>query len=55
LINPELVETRTVDPDTLVGLGFVAGTVVVSVLGGDWKYEHPESARAVSRIRERMI
>lgn len=54
LMSPELLVTLT-DDAGLDAAGFVAGEGVGTVLAPDWKYEQPETAKAASRIRERII
>jgi hypothetical protein len=49
-----LLVALTDDTDLDVA-GFVAGEGAGSVLAPDWKYEQPETAKAASRIRERII
>jgi hypothetical protein len=60
VIRPEPLVALTVDGDLdeddldevgAVAVGDGAGTALVL----DWKYEHPETATAVNRIRERII
>jgi hypothetical protein len=56
LMRPELLVALTDDAD-LDAAGFVAGagTGTGTALAPDWKYEQPETAKAASRIRERII
>jgi hypothetical protein len=54
VIRPDPLVALTLDGD----LDEVGAVVVVdgagTVLGPDWKYEHPETATASNRIRERI-
>jgi hypothetical protein len=54
-MSPELLVTCTVAAEALDAAGFVVGEGAGSVVAPDWKYEQPETASAVSRIRERII
>jgi hypothetical protein len=54
LMSPELLVALTPDA-ALVATGFVAGAGAGTVVPPDWKYEHPDTAKAASRIRERII
>ena len=54
-MSPELLVTCTVDIAARDATGFVVGEGAGSVVAPDWKYEHPETASAASRIRERII
>lgn len=54
LMSPELLVTLIPDAD-LDAAGFVAGEGAGTVVPPDWKYEQPETAKAASRIRERII
>lgn len=55
VIRPDPLVALTVDGDLdevgAVAVGDGAGTALVP----DWKYEHPETATAVNKIRERII
>jgi hypothetical protein len=55
VIRPDPLVALTLDGDLdevgAVAVGDGAGTVLVP----DWKYEHPETATAANRIRERII
>jgi hypothetical protein len=53
LMSPELLVALTNDAG-LDADGFVAGEGAGTVLAPDWKYEQPETARAASRIRDRI-
>ena len=53
-MSPELLVTLIPDADLEAG-GFVAGEGAGTVLAPDWKYEQPETAKAASKIRERII
>jgi hypothetical protein len=52
LMSPELLVALT-DDAGLDAAGFVAGEG--TVLAPDWKYEQPDTAKAASRIGERII
>jgi hypothetical protein len=54
VIRPGPLVALTLDTD-LDAIGAVAGDGAGAALGVDWKYEHPETARAANRIRERII
>jgi hypothetical protein len=53
LMRPELLVALTDDAD-LDAAGCGAGEGAGTVLAPDWKYEQPETAKAASRIRERI-
>lgn len=54
-MSPALLVALMDDADLDVP-GFVAGEGGAgSVLAPDWKYEQPETTKAASRIRERII
>jgi hypothetical protein len=55
-MRPELLVALTDDAD-LDAAGFVAGagTGTGTAMAPDWKYEQPETAKAASRIRERIV
>jgi len=55
LMSPELLVACTVAAEALDAAGFVAGEGAGSVVAPDWKYEQPDTARAASRILERII
>jgi hypothetical protein len=54
VIRPDPLVALTVDA-VLDAVGVVAGDGAGAALGADWKYEHPETATAANRIRERII
>jgi hypothetical protein len=54
VIRPEPLVALTVDGD-LDEVGAVVGDGAGTALVPDWKYEHPETATAANRIRERII
>jgi hypothetical protein len=55
LSRPGLLVTRRAEDDDLDVAGLAAGAGGDSVLAPDWKYEHPETTRATSRILLRII
>jgi len=54
VIRPDPLVALTVDA-ALDEVGAVAGEGAGAALGPDWKYEHPETATAANKIRERII
>ena len=54
VIRPDPLVALTVDA-ALDEVGAVVCDGAGAALGPDWKYEHPETATAVNRIRERII
>jgi hypothetical protein len=54
MIRQDPLVALTLDTD-LDAVGAVVGDVAGTVLVPGWKYEHPETARAANRIRERII
>jgi hypothetical protein len=54
VIRPDPLVALTLDAG-LVEVGAVVGDGAGTVLVPDWKYEHPETAKAANRIRERII
>jgi hypothetical protein len=53
-MRPELL-VALIPEAALDEAGFVAGEGSGTAVAPDWKYEQPETAKAASRIRERII
>jgi hypothetical protein len=55
VIKPDPLVALTVDGDLAEVGAVAAGDGAGTVLVPGWKYEHPETATAANRIRERII
>jgi hypothetical protein len=54
VISPDPLVALTLDA-VLDAVGAGAGAGAGTVFVPDWKYEHPETATAANKIRERII